>query len=274
MKPQEYRRYIEELQPAFVQLSGGEPLLRGDLPEIVRTVKGTGPLPYVIVVSNGWLLTDQKYMELKEAGADRFSISLDFPDERHDDFRRLPGLYAHLEQVLPRLAAHGQKDIAVNSAITSANLGCLRELAAKAAEWGVAISFSAYSAMRTEDPQYLITAPEDLAILKETIQDLVEMKNRGTCVLNPTSTLWDTYHYFKQGGIPGCSAGRRFLVVRPEGTLNACSMHRNRRYTSREEMLQDFAARNDCQGCFVAIRAYSDKSFWSLCKDAVESVRG
>ena len=108
----------------------------------------------------------------KEAGADRFSLSLDFPDERHDDFRRLPGLYAHLEQLVPQLTACGNGDIAMNSAITKLNLPHLRELAAKAEEWGANISYSAYSTLRTGDKQYEISSEEDLEMLRETVEDL------------------------------------------------------------------------------------------------------
>jgi len=30
---------------------------------------------------------------LKEAGVNYFSVSLDFPDKRHDEWRRMPGLF-------------------------------------------------------------------------------------------------------------------------------------------------------------------------------------
>lgn len=273
LAPEEFRKYITELQPAVVQLSGGEPLLREDLPEIVKVIKGNGHLPHIIVVTNGYLLNDQRYLELKEAGADRFSVSLDFPDERHDDFRRLPGLYRHLEQLIPRLASYGYGDIAINSAITRANLPYLRELAAKSREWGVDISYSAYSVRRTGNEQYVISTEDDLEILRETIQDLIAIKRETGGILNPTSILSGIYRFFKEGGISGCNAGRRFLVVRPEGVLNACSMHRDRRYTTQGEMLKDFSANNDCGDCYVAIRAYSDKSFWELSRDAIEFIR-
>jgi MoaA/NifB/PqqE/SkfB family radical SAM enzyme len=272
LSPEEYRRYIAELQPAVVQLSGGEPLLREDLPDIIKVIKSNGCLPYVIVVTNGYLLNEQKYLELKEAGADRFSVSLDFPNEKHDDFRRLPGLYAHLEQLIPRLASRGCGDVAMNCAITTANLPYLREVAAKCEEWDVDVSYSAYSILRTGDPQYFISAQDDLETLGETIQDLIEMKRDGTGILNSISVLSNTYDFFKEGGIPDCNAGRRFLVVRPEGVLNACSMYRDRRYTSQKEMLDDFSAHNQCKDCYVAIRAYSDKSLWSLSKDAIEFI--
>jgi len=248
-------------------------LLRKDLPEIVKSVKNDGCLPYVIVVTNGYLLDERKYLELKEAGADRFSVSLDFSNERHDDFRRLPGLYAHLEQLIPRLASYGYGDVAMNCAITSANLPYLREVAARCEDWGVDVSYSAYSILRTGNPEYFISTEEDLETLRETIQDLITMKRERGKILNPTSVLSNTYKFFKEGGIPDCHAGRRFLVVRPEGVLNACSMYRDRRYTSQEEMLKDFSAHNECKECYVAIRAYSDQSLWALFKDVIEFAR-
>ncbi len=38
LAPEEYREYISEMRPAVVQLSGGEPLLREDLPEIAESL--------------------------------------------------------------------------------------------------------------------------------------------------------------------------------------------------------------------------------------------
>ena len=82
-----------ELRPLVAIMSGGEPLLRRDLLEIVRTLKaGCAPLR-VFVNTNGALLTLARFVELVEAGVDEVLISLDYPDERHDTFRAIPGLF-------------------------------------------------------------------------------------------------------------------------------------------------------------------------------------
>jgi len=91
----------------------------------------------VILVINGVLLNESNYLQLREAGVNQFSVSLDFPDERHDEFRRRPGLYKRLEQGLPRLAKLGFRDIILNAAIAKANPRGILPLAKKAAEWGV-----------------------------------------------------------------------------------------------------------------------------------------
>ena len=159
LRPAEYRRYMEALRPCVVQVSGGEPLLRDDVVEIVRNIKGGSKLPYTILVSNWSLMTQEKYLALREAGIHQFSVSLDFPDERHDDFRAYPGLYRHLEDLVPRLARLGHDDIVLNSCITSENVGEIGAIADKAREWGVNLCYSAYSARRTGCRDYFLDTP-------------------------------------------------------------------------------------------------------------------
>ena len=157
---------MEALRPCVVQVSGGEPLMRDDVVEIVRSIKNGSNLPYTILVSNWSLMTEEKYLALRDAGIDQFSVSLDFPDERHDDFRVYPGLYSHLEDLIPRLAKLGHDDIVLNSCITSENLGEIDAIADKAREWGVNLCYSAYSARRTGCRDYFPGSPEQLAELE------------------------------------------------------------------------------------------------------------
>jgi len=131
IEPAEYGDLTRRLSPVAAQISGGEPLLRKDIAAIVRAIK-QGGVKYAILVTNGVLLNESNYLQLREAGVDQFSVSLDFPDERHDEFRRRPGLYKRLEQNLPRLAKLGFRDIILNTAITKANLKEILPLAKKA----------------------------------------------------------------------------------------------------------------------------------------------
>jgi MoaA/NifB/PqqE/SkfB family radical SAM enzyme len=85
--------------------------MRDDVVEIVRSIKSGPRPPYAILVSNWSLMTEEKYLALRGAGIDQFSVSLDFPDSRHDDFRGYPGLYSQLEDLIPRLAKLGHDDI-------------------------------------------------------------------------------------------------------------------------------------------------------------------
>jgi MoaA/NifB/PqqE/SkfB family radical SAM enzyme len=265
IKPEEYGELTRRLKPLAAQISGGEPLLRKDIAAIVKAIKQAG-VKYAILVTNGVLLNESNYLELREAGISQFSVSLDFPDERHDEFRRRPGLYKRLEQNLPQLAKFGFRDIILNTAITKANLKEILPLAKKAYEWGVDISYSAYTALRTRNEDYCLNGREDLGILRQAISELIILKKQGTYLANPELTLRDTLKFFEQGYMPNCKAGIRFLVVMPDGSLVPCSLRRTK-YATREEMVENFSRTNRCSSCYVAIRSYSEMSFLSHVKN-------
>jgi MoaA/NifB/PqqE/SkfB family radical SAM enzyme len=265
LKPAEYRRYMEALRPCVVQVSGGEPLLRDDVVEIVRHIKAGPRPPYTILVSNWSLMTPEKCLALRQAGIDQFSVSLDFPDERHDDFRAYPGLYRHLEDLVPRMAKLGRDDIVLNSCITSENVGEIGAIADKAREWGVNLAYSAYSARRTGCRDYLLNTPEQLVQLNAHLDRVEARRDQTHWIVSAPSTLEATRRYFANGGTPGCKAGLRFLVVTAGGELQPCSMQFHRYpLQERARMIREFTSRNQCDECYVSIRSYLDKSFPQL----------
>jgi MoaA/NifB/PqqE/SkfB family radical SAM enzyme len=263
--PEEYGDITRRLKPLAAQISGGEPLLRKDIAGIVKAIKQAGA-QYLVLVTNGVLLNESNYMQLHNAGVTQFSVSLDFPDERHDEFRRRPGLYKRLDQTLPRLAKSGFRDIILNTAITNANLREILPLARKAAEWGVDISYSAYTPLRTGNKSYCLDNGEDLSFLRQAIEELITLTKHDMHLTNPELTLRDTLKFFEQGCVPNCKAGIKFLVVMPDGSLVPCSLHRNK-YATREEMIEEFSRTNKCGDCYVAIRSYSEMSFLGQMKN-------
>jgi len=265
---EDYGRLQRELKPILVQLSGGEPLLRDDLLDIARAVKEKESIPYLIVVSNGSRLTEELYLKCIETGVNQFSISLDFPDERHDEFRRHAGLFQHLSETVPKLTSHGYENIVMNTAITRWNLPHLEECYKKAREWGASISFSAYTAKRTGNAEYDIRETEDLELLKKTLDRLKALKQNNGCIVNSDWTLSGTYDFFKNDGAPGCKAGIRYMVINPDGTMRPCSMY-DYKYKSRDEMYEKFVKNNTCDACYVSIRAYLSEGYWKLLGDNI-----
>lgn len=265
LKPADYRRYMEALRPCVVQVSGGEPLMRDDVVEIVRNIKLGAGIPYTILVSNWSLMTEEKYLELREAGVHQFSVSLDFPDDRHDQFRGYPGLYAHLSDLVPRLGALGYDDIVLNSCITSENVAEINRLGDKAREWGVNICYSSYSAKRTGCRDYSLTSPEQLALLNREFDRVESRRDATRWIVNAPSTLDASRRFFAEGKMPGCKAGHRFLVVTSDGWLQPCSMVFQRyRLEDRARMAEEFTKTNTCDECYVSIRSYLDKTFPKL----------
>jgi MoaA/NifB/PqqE/SkfB family radical SAM enzyme len=270
LKPSEYKKYMEVLKPCVVQVSGGEPLMRSDLEEVVRNIKSPSGLPYIILVSNWSSMTVERYEKLREAGIDEFCVSLDFPDERHDDFRGLPGHFRYLSEIIPKAAALGHDDIVMNNCITSWNAAEINANASKAKEWGVNINFSAYSPRRTGCQDYFPTTPEQLATLDEELAKLKERMNRSHWITTNATTLNATREYFHRGGTPNCKAGLRWLVVTSDGALQPCSMQ-FKRYGLHEQarMVKEFTESNTCDQCYVSIRSYLDKSYPQLLKENV-----
>jgi MoaA/NifB/PqqE/SkfB family radical SAM enzyme len=271
IKPGEYGDITRRLKPVAAQISGGEPLLRKDIAAVVKAIKQAGA-EYVILVTNGALLNERNYLQLRDAGVHQFSVSLDFPDERHDEFRQRPGLYKRLEQNLPRLAKLGFQDIILNTAITRINVREILPLTKKADEWGIDISYSAYTALRTGSRDYCLNNGDDLKILRQAIDELLVLKKENSHLINPELTLLQTLKFFERKHMPNCKAGIRFLVVMPDGSLVPCSLHRHR-YATQKEMIEDFSLTNRCGDCYVAIRAYSEMSLLSHTKNLPKYIR-
>jgi GTP 3',8-cyclase len=73
-------RSFRELGVEKVRLTGGEPLLRPDLAQIVHMLKQDLGMPDVALTTNGWLL-EKHAAALRDAGLDRINVSVDSLDE-------------------------------------------------------------------------------------------------------------------------------------------------------------------------------------------------
>jgi len=93
-----------ELGVDKVRLTGGEPLLRNDLPVLVRLLAENAQIKDLALTTNGVLLAQQA-QALREAGLHRITVSLD--TLRPDQFEALTRRDAHA-QVLEGIRAAGQ----------------------------------------------------------------------------------------------------------------------------------------------------------------------
>ncbi|MDX2185799.1 MAG: GTP 3',8-cyclase MoaA [Opitutaceae bacterium] len=85
-----------------LRFTGGEPLLRPDLPDLVAYAKKTLQVSDVAVTTNGWLL-ERSVDALAAAGLDRLNVSLDGLDK--EAFREMTGRDLDPERVLSGIRA-------------------------------------------------------------------------------------------------------------------------------------------------------------------------
>ena len=93
-----------------VRLTGGEPLLRDDVPELVRTLKHDLGVPDIALTTNGWLL-EKLAPALRAAGLDRVNVSVDSLDDATAG--RMNGLGFKVERVLRAIDAASAAGLAV-----------------------------------------------------------------------------------------------------------------------------------------------------------------
>jgi len=92
MTPGEVKRIVQvstELGVEKVKITGGEPLLRNDLEEIVSGLRSLKALREISMVSNGRLLSAERSERLKKAGLSRVNINL--PSLNPDTYMRMTG---------------------------------------------------------------------------------------------------------------------------------------------------------------------------------------
>ncbi|OIO38684.1 MAG: hypothetical protein AUJ72_02080 [Candidatus Omnitrophica bacterium CG1_02_46_14] len=120
-------REVHEMGTPILVFSGGDPLKRSDLIELMRYAKSlglrTGTIP--AVTPN---LTRERLVELKGTGVDQLAFSLDAATAKvHDEFRRVEGVF---ERTLKAVAWANElgMNVQINSLINIHNLERLDEL--------------------------------------------------------------------------------------------------------------------------------------------------
>lgn len=97
-----------------VRFTGGEPLVRRDLPELVRAVASVPGIDDLALSTNGVLLEDHA-AALADAGLTRVNVSLDsLQPQRVDDIARRPGSFARIMRGLEAAERFGFAPLKLN----------------------------------------------------------------------------------------------------------------------------------------------------------------
>jgi len=226
-------------------LTGGEPLLRRDILEIVRRAAERGL--WVVVGTNGVRITENLGRRLADAGARGLSLSLDalVPD-RHDRFRNVRGAWQNTVDGAAILNRNGLPFI-VQTTAGSHNLGELEAIADFSHDRLAAKVWNLYFLVPTGRGQFVsdITPAQYDDVLASLYR--IQKKYKGRMLVNAKCAP----HYIKtvlenlgsgplpadaessslpglsairtySGGAGGCPAGTHYMGIRPNGDVTPC----------------------------------------------------
>lgn len=223
-----------------------EPLLRKDLPQILRHAKSLGLI--TSLVTNGILLQERVH-DLDDL--DYLSVSLDgiqsYKDIRNADYHEvLEGIIA------ARDTGH---EILFNCVINGRNLHELEPLVHLAESLGVWISFEPINESENiEGDVWDELGIRDFQMYEKAIDRLIELKKMGKPIINSI-----TYMQMIKTLNPKfrCHASDIILHVASDGSIESCRIHKEHLGTVANGILKAWekskAARkkvaSDCKGC-------------------------
>ncbi|MFH0800561.1 MAG: radical SAM protein [Pseudomonadota bacterium] len=215
----DYGPVIRKFKPVVVSVSGGEPLLRKNYAELLKGIRPC--CHYLVIITNGALLNAHSAEKLHDAGVDQICVSLDFLGKKHDENRQVEGLYDHLASTIPALTKAGCR-IVLNTVIMESNLGEVLPIAYRAKEWGAMLSYSAYCALKSDSDDGMVRAGRYTQLIG-IVDEIRKLKRKLGHIKNSDYYLKALPAYFRDGSMPGCRAGYRWLQVTPDGYVQQCS---------------------------------------------------
>ena len=212
-------------------LTGGEPLLRRDILQIIRY--GVGKKLWVVIGTNGISVTENLAGVLLKEGVRGLALSLDALDpEIHDRFRVVQGAWRNTVEGAKILHRAGLPFI-VQTTVGKHNVNELEAIADFAYEELGAKVWNLYFLVQTGRGQFVSDiSPEqydgvlaDLSRIQKKYAD--KMICNAKCAPHyikqlfqedPDSPFIKTY----AGGAGGCPAGTHYMGIRPNGDVTPC----------------------------------------------------
>lgn len=213
---------IAEVSRPLLILSGGEPLLRKDVFEIIRY--GTQKGFRMGLGSNGSLIDGKTAKQLKDAGTKTVSISIDSSiPEQHDEFRGVSGSW---KKAVSAVEALRDNDVLVqvNTTLTQQNYAQIDDIMSLVEEMGVE-NFHLFFLVPTGRGAKMADISSSMyeRMIRETFRKSLghRLNVRPSCAPQFMRIAKDMGLDMRQW-IRGCIAGTYYTRVYPNGDITPC----------------------------------------------------
>lgn len=204
--------------------SGGEPLMREDIHQLIRYAVKRGLRP--VLGSNGTLISRQVAIGLKKSGVAAIGISLDSVNaDKHDHFRGCPGAW---QKAIEGMAACGEAGLSFQVHTTVVNwnsngIGDITELAFKAGAVAHHLFFLVPTGRGTDIENETLQADRYETLLTEIMENQrrISIEIKPTCApqfMRIASQLGVSTRFSR-----GCLAGTSYCIISPVGNVQPCA---------------------------------------------------
>lgn len=198
-----------------ITFTGGEPLVREELPDWIRFVQDQGV--FANIITNGVLL-DRRIDSLRDV--DLIILSVDGPKEIHDAHRGEGSHQAALEGL--ELCRDRKIPVMTSTVVHSGNRDSLDYVLDLSRRFGTTALFQPVEIEHEPTRDRAASLLLDERQRREVFQYLLERRDQGDRIGYPRYLLEG---YAQGREVPGCRwAGRLFCSVLPDGTVVPCNV--------------------------------------------------
>jgi len=225
---------LRDIGVVVVSLSGGEPFMREDLPEIARIFKRKGLITRLM--TNAADVDEARIRAVIDAGIDSVSISLNtlFPEDEAYICRADHGLWERVVSnmlLFSNVMRQRGALLVMSACVSSLNVDQLPLLEEFAAFLGFRANFMPTELAAHRDPglrfsdfapELGLAIPDRMQFLK-SMNTLLKRKRRGV-ILNSTRFLHEMQDFVLHNGYHSgiCDAGTLYFSVDPAGRYSIC----------------------------------------------------
>ena len=228
LEPSQYSKLSRSI--TTINISGGEPFLRRDLVEVIKTIHSVVPNARLVFSTNG-LLTEEIVARLEEIRSIHkkigIGVSIDGLEEVHDRIRGTPGAFIKATETVKRLKEHGFKDLRIAMTVFDENADQVWNVFNLSKQLGVE-----FTATLAHNSEFYFQKDDNISpkLLESGVKDMPRVM-RSQLRSKSVKDWYRAYHTMgmissdhRSKFVSRCEAGRRYFFMSPDGDVYPCNV--------------------------------------------------